>query len=508
MTIILIFIFILFVLGGFLIYAKFFNRETQIEVLFSNHNYKKIIEIVSNNKSLIQKSPTIRFIYGLSLYNFNHFKDAYLILSPLLKIEKIKKIIDYEKLLEVLADSMFQLGIYKESFYFYYKLLKENPNNKKAVYYVARIYVGANKLRKALLFYEEYKKFNRRDPLPYFELGLLYLLNGDILKATKNFRISYELDKNNVDFSFFYSICLYANKRIEHAISMMKELYLKELKLEYKTELARMLGNMHQRLNIVTIAINYYEEFLANRNTSIPEFLKDTLYYLALGYFKVHDSKNAIRALQILYNLDKKYKDVEEILYTKDTILTNPTFIEVLDSWSNLVEFKPPVYLAKYLLIIDENLDLKSIEEEIGIIENQQNYTINDYLNAKYQEWLMINEYILSMMDFKHIAIYRRENDPDSFSGMGCYFTAEKMIGGKLYTYLIKFYRENKLKTGAVKQYYNIKEQLNLDRLAIFYPFPYPSNIVDYIASKKDIEMYGKSSIISLIKKQKNKSKT
>lgn len=503
MAIILIFVIILTILGGFLVYFKFLNKETQLEVLFNNRNYKKIIEIVSRNKNLLQKSPGIRFIYGLSLYNFNHFKDAYLILSPLLKVEKIEKLVDYEKLLETLADSMFQLGIFKESFYYYYKLLKFNPNNKNAVYYVARIYAGANRLKKAVLFYEDYKKFNRHNPIPYFELALLYLLNGYLLKATKNFRIAYELDKKNIDYTFFYSVCLYANKRIEHAISMMKDLYLKEIKPEYKTELARMLGNMHQRLNVVTIAINYYEEFLANRNTSIPEFLKDTLYYLSLGYFKVHDTKNAIRALQILYNIDKKYKDIEEILYNKDTILTSPSFIEVLESWSNLVEFKPPVYLSKYLIIIDEKLDLKTVEEEIGIIENKENYTIEDYLKAKYQEWLMINEYILSMMDFKHIAIYRKENDPDIFSGTGCYFTGEKMIGGKLYTFLVKFYRENKLNIGAVKQYYNIKEQLNLDRLAIFYPYSYSADILNYIASKKDIEIYGKNSIITLIKKKK-----
>ncbi|MCX8059447.1 MAG: hypothetical protein N3A58_08555 [Spirochaetes bacterium] len=501
-------VFILFFLGcGFyLLFIRNLPFEKQLESLAKTSNFAKIIELINKNKVYLERSDAARYYYSKALFVYEHYKDCIMNLTPVFKSGKADSYPFYKDLLWILGFSNYYLGSLKDALYYLIKLLREDPLNKGALMYCAKIYAGAGEYRKALFYYNELKKIDKKNSQIYYEISLCYFLLSEYTEAYEAIKIALELEENNLIYIFTLGVILFLKGNFDKALKVFLELVKKEnLPKELLAESYRIIGNIYQKFDNFKFAINYYEEFIKYRNFSQIEYLKDVLYNIAFAYYKDNDLSNGERCFKILFNMDKDYKDINDIILKLDSIKTDSNFIQALSNWSNMIEIKFPIKLIESNILISKNIDLSDIEDELGLSKTKTGFTYSfeQYKEEKYQNWILINQSILKNLGFEEIKIYRDPLDPDKDSGVGIYFIGNKKVGSNVDKYLVKFFRGKTFSEQIIENCLDLIEKLNLTKIAIFYTGTFDMSLLNKFAGNKNIIFFNKNAIKDILSKLK-----
>jgi len=501
-------IFTLFIFGlsFYLLFIKNLPIEKQLEGLDRTNNYSKIFEIIEKNKFLLQRSEIIKYFYAKSLFVYEHFKDAIMILTPVYKSGKLSRTKFYKDMLWILGFSNFYLGALKDALYYFIKLLREDPLNKDGLLYCAKIYAGVGEYKKALFYYNELKKIDKKNSQLYYEMAICNLLLNDFTEAYDSIKIALELKEDNIDYIFANAVILFLKNNFDKALRILLEIVKKDnIPKEILAESYRMIGNIYQKFDNYKFAINYYEEFIKYRNYSQLEYLKDILYNLGFAYYKDNDVNNGSRCFKILFNMDKNYKDINDVIMKLDSLTTDSNFIQALQNWVNMIEIKFPLKYFEKDIILSKNADLSEVEEELGLNVEKGgiNYSYEQYINEKYQNWILVNQSILKLLGFEEIKIYRDPLDPDKDSGIGIYFIANKKSGTNVDKYLIKFFRGKSFSINIVDSCIDLLEKLNLSKIAIFYTGNFEMNLLNKFSGNRNIVFFNKNAIKDLLYKIK-----
>lgn len=493
-------------LGFYLLFIRNLPFEKQLEGLSKTSNFSKIIDLVNKNKIYLEKSDVVRYFYSKALFVYEHYKDCLMYLTPVFKSGKADQYPFYKDLLWILGFSNFYLGALKDALYYFIKLLREDPLNKGALMYCAKIYAGTANYRKALFYYNELKKIEKKNSQVYYEISLCYLLLNEYTEAYDAIKIALELEENNLTYIFTLGIILFLKGNFDKALKIFLELVKKEnLPKDFLAESYRIIGTIYQKFENYKFAINYYEEFIKYRTFSQVEYLKDVLYNIAFAYYKDNDISNGERCFKILYNMDKNYKDISDIILKLDSIKTDSNFIQALSNWSNMVEIKFPFKMIENNIIISKNIDLSEVEDELGLSKSKAgfSYSFEQYKEEKYQNWIIINQSILKSLGFEEIKIYRDPLDPDKDNGIGVYFIANKKVGTNVDKYLIKFFRGSSFSNQIVENCLDLIEKLSLSKIAIFYTGTFEMSLLNKFASNRNIVFFNRNAIKDILLKIK-----
>lgn len=495
----MVYFLVFFILAGlgisfYFLLIKKIPMEIQIQKLFELENYIGVIDYFKKNESRLKESLKALYFYGTSLYKIDDIANAILVLAPIEKsndFENFKYKLEYY---ETLSDCFFNSGSFVNAFYYYYKILMLNPQHFKALFYIGKIYAANNQFSKAKIFLKDAKSINPKNKELISLLGLIELAEKRYTESMAYFNVARELDPRNTLILFFLGYIKTELKNYPDAIDLIKEVIKVEKNPRIKTFSYYILGYIYQSQHNVKMAIQYYTLILENRKFITKEILQDVLYSLMLAYFIQKEYQKAFQILDILFSINRNYKDVSDIAFEKERIISKPVFIKTLEDWSSLQNLDFPDSIIEENLLYAKNIDLSNVEKKLGITLNfSEKMSFDKFIATKYQDWAFINIEILKLLGFQDVQNYNIENDPDLFMGTGIYFTARKNIDGKAFFYLIKFSRNKKISKETVNFSYDIKDTIKAEKFLFISAFPIPSDILSIKETHKDIEFIGKS---------------
>lgn len=242
------------------------------------------------------------------------------------------------------------------------------------------------------------------------------------------------------------------------------------------------------------MAIQYYTYLLENRKFISKEILLEVLYSLMLAYFIQKEYQRAFQILDILFSIDRNYKDVSDIAFEKERIISKPEFIKTLEDWSSLINLKFPDSIVEEDLLFAKNIDLSTIEKKLGITLNiTEKMSYDKFITSKYQDWVFLNMELLRFMGFTEVSNYNLENDPDLFNGTGVYFLGRRSANGAVVSYLIKFSRNKTISKELVNFAKDVKDLIKADKLLFIHSYSIPSDVLSIANLNKEIEFISKS---------------
>jgi len=213
-----------------------------------------------------------------------------------------------------------------------------------------------------------------------------------------------------------------------------------------------------------------------------------------LAYFYLREYQKAFQILDILFSMDRNYKDVSDIAFERDRIVSKTEFIKQLEDWSSINQIIFPDYVIEDELLFAKNVDLKPIEKKLGIVvKTNEKMTYDEFINSKYQDWVITNEQFLKILGFYDIASYNIDSDPDIYSGKGCMYTAKRKNGSTVTSFLIKFSRNKNISKEYIYKLKQIKEEAGMERVIFIHAYNIPSEILMLASENSDIDFISRN---------------
>ncbi|MFN3410828.1 MAG: tetratricopeptide repeat protein [Exilispira sp.] len=481
-------------LAAYFLIIKKIPLEIQIQKLYDLENYIGVIDFYKRNEDKLKNSIKALFFYGNSLYKIEDISNAILVLTPIEKSENFNQFKYKLEYYEVLGDCFFNTGSFVNAFYYYYRVLLINPQDFKALLHIGKIYAANGQFKKAKIFLNDAKSINPKNKELITTLALIEFADKKFNESLSLFNIARELDPRNINLLFYLGYLKAELKNFSDALDMLKEVIKYEKNPRIKAFSYYLMGYIYQYQHNVKIAIQYYTQVLENRKYISKEILEDVLYSLMLAYFIQKEYKKAFQILDILFSIDRNYKDISDIAFEKERIISKPNFIKTLEDWNSLITLKFPQSIIEENFLFAKNIDLSQVEKKLGITLNvSEKLTFDQFINAKYQDWVFINMEILKFLNFTEVNNYTIENDPDLFMGTGIYFTAKKNINGKLTSFLIKFSRNKTITKETIIFSKELKDSINAENLLFIHAYSIPYEILALSNTYKDIEFINRS---------------
>ncbi len=468
--------------------------EFQIQKLYELENYIGVIDFYRKYQERLKNSLKATYFYGDSLYKIDDISNAILVLAP---IEKNPEFVNFKYKLDYyhsLADCFFNSGNFVNAFYYYYQILLINPRHFEALFNIGKIYSANGQYKKAKIFLNDAKSINPKNKELIMLLALIELSEKRFNESLSFFIVARELDPKNPNILFYIGYIKSELKNFNDALDLLKESMKIEKNPKIRTFTYYLLGYIYQCQHNVKMAIQYYTLCLENRKFIPKDILNEILYSLMLAYFIQKEYQKAFQIVDILFSIDRNYKDISDIAFERERIISKPEFLKTLEDWSSLLNLKFPDSIIDENLLFAKNIDLSTIEKKLGItLVVNEKMTFDSFIKSKYQDWVFINIELLKLLGFENINNYNVENDPDLFMGNGVYFTAKKNINGDELLYLIKFSRNKTISKESVNFSKDLKDLLKAKRLLFINAFSIPSQILSLAESDKDIEFISKS---------------
>lgn len=495
----MVYVLVLLVLAGigisfYFLLIKKIPLEYQLEKLYELENYIGVIDFFKKNQERLKESIKALFFYGDALYKVDDIANAILVLAPL---EKNQNFNDFKYKLEyyeTLSDCFFNTGSFINAFYYYYQILLINPQHFKALFNIGKIYAANAQYKKAKIFLSDAKSINPKNKDLISLLGLIELADKRYSESLAFFNVAKELDPRNPTLLFYMGYLKTELKNFADAIDLLKEVLKLEKNPKIRTFSYYLLGYIYQYQHNVKMAIQNYTLVLENRKYISKQILEDVLYSLMLAYFIQKEYQKAFQILDILFSINRNYKDVSDIAFERERIISKPVFLKTLEDWSSLLNLNFPDSIIDENLLYAKNIDLSGIEKKLGITLNfSEKMNYDKFINSKYQDWVFINIELLRFLGFTEINNYNVENDPDLFMGTGVYFTSRKNIGGKMIFYLVKFSRNKTVSKETVNFSREVKDLIKAEKLLFVHSSSIPSDVLSLANTYKDIEFISKS---------------
>ncbi len=481
-------------LSFYFLVIKKIPLELQIQKLYEIENYVGVIDFYKKNEEKLKSSIKALFFYGASLYKIDDIANAILVLTPIEKTPDFQEFKYKLEYYETLSDCFFNTGSFINAFYYFYQILKINPKNFKALLHIGKIYAANGQFKKAKIFLSDAKSINPKNKDLLILLGLIELEEKRYSESLTYFNVARELDPRNPTLLFYIGYLKTELKNFSDAIDLFREVIKSEKNPKIKAYTYYLLGYIYQFQHNIKLAIQNYTLVLENRKFISKEILLDVLYSLMLAYFIQKEYQRAFQILDILFSMDRKYKDVSDIAFEKERIISKPEFIKTLEDWSSLASIKFPESIVEENLLFAKNIDLSTIEKKLGITLNiNEKITFDQFVSSKYQDWVFLNMELLKFIGFTDVSIYNVENDPDLFSATGVYFLGRKTLNGRNVSYLIKFSRNKTITKELVNFAKDVKDLIKADMLLFIHSYTIPSEILNLTNANKDIEFIGKS---------------
>lgn len=492
--VLVIFILIGIGIAGYFLLIKKIPLEYQIQKLYEMENYIGVIDFYKRNQEKLKDSLKAQFFYGSALYEIDDISNAILVLAPIEKNPSFNEFKYNLEYYEKLADCFFNTGSFVNAFYYYYRILQLNPSHYKALLHIGKIYAANSQYKKAKIFLNDAKSINPKNKDLILLLGLIELAEKRFNESLSYFNVARELDPRNTLILFFMGYLKAELKNFADAIDLLKEVIRSEKNPKIKSFSYYILGYIYQYQHNVKMAIQNYTTILENRKFISKEILLDVLYSLMLAYFTQKEYQKAFQILDILFSMDRNYKDVSDIAFEKERIISKPEFIKTLEDWSSLATLNFPESIVEENLLFAKNIDLSQVEKKLGITLNiNEKISFDNFINSKYQDWVFLNIELLKFLGFTDINNYNIENDPDLFMGTGVYFTAKKEINGRNINYLVKFSRNKTISKEIVTFSKEVKDSLKAEKLLFINAFAIPLDILNLNNTLKDIEFISKA---------------
>ncbi len=482
---------------GFAFYLFLIKKipiEIQLQKLYELENYIGVIDFFKKNEERLKNSIKSLYFYGDSLYKIDDISNAILVLAPIEKNPEFSNFKYKEQYYETLANCFFNTGSFTNAFYYYYQVLQINPRNFNALLTIGKIYAANAQFKKAKIFLNDAKSINPKNKDLIILIGLIELAEKRYSESLQAFLVAKELDSRNSLIYFLIGFIKTELKNFNDAIDYLKEVIKIEKNPKIRAFTYYILGYIYQKQYNIKMSINYYTQVLENRKFIDKNIIMDVLYSLMLAYFIQKEFHKAFQTLDILFSMDRNYKDVSDIAFEKERIITKPEFVKTLEDWSNLPNIHFPEEIIEENLLFAKNIDLSNVERKLGIsLVVNEKLTYDKFITSKYQDWVFINLELLKTLGFENINNYNVENDPDLFAGTGVYLTALKNINGNSVSYLIKFSRNKNLSKESVNFTKDLKELLKVRKLLVIHASSIPPEVLSLAETEKDIEFISKS---------------
>lgn len=468
--------------------------EIQIQKLYELENYIGVIDFYKRNQERLKDSMKSLFFYGVSLYKVDDIANAILVLAPIEKNQSFSEFKYKLEYYETLSDCFFNTGSFVNAFYYFYQILQINPRHFEALFYIGKIYAANAQFKKAKIFLSDAKSINPKNKDLLVLLGLIELEEKRYNESLTYFNVARELDARNTKILFFIGYLKTELKNFVDALDILKEVLKNEKNPKIRTFTYYLFGYIYQYQHNIKMAIQYYTYLLENRKFISKEILLEVLYSLMLAYFIQKEYQRAFQILDILFSIDRNYKDVSDIAFEKERIISKPEFIKTLEDWSSLINLKFPDSIVEEDLLFAKNIDLSTIEKKLGITLNiTEKMSYDKFITSKYQDWVFLNMELLRFMGFTEVSNYNLENDPDLFNGTGVYFLGRRSANGAVVSYLIKFSRNKTISKELVNFAKDVKDLIKADKLLFIHSYSIPSDVLSIANLNKEIEFISKS---------------
>ena len=480
--------------GIYFLFIKKVPMELQIQRMYEYENYIGIIDYYRKHQEKIKNSLKAAYFYGASLYKIDDISNAILCLAPIEKKPEFENFPFKSQYYEILADCFFNSGSFLNAFYYFYLLLQNEPNNFHALFRIGHIYAANGQFNKAKVFLNDAKQLKPKNKDIFLILGQMELLENRYSEAISYLNVVKEMDTKNINVLFYIGYAKLALKNLSEAVDYLKQVITKTKDPKLLTISYYLLGNIFQKQNNTKMAIEYYQKFLENRKFAKKEFIEDVLYNLMLAYFYLREYQKAFQILDILFSMDRNYKDVSDIAFERDRIVSKTEFIKQLEDWSSINQIIFPDYVIEDELLFAKNVDLKPIEKKLGIVvKTNEKMTYDEFINSKYQDWVITNEQFLKILGFYDIASYNIDSDPDIYSGKGCMYTAKRKNGSTVTSFLIKFSRNKNISKEYIYKLKQIKEEAGMERVIFIHAYNIPSEILMLASENSDIDFISRN---------------
>lgn len=192
-------------------------------------------------------------------------------------------------------------------------LYKNCSKNASATHYnLALEYIGKNDMNQAKEELYDSIRSNPKNKVSYVLLSSIFYKESNFKKTIENLLNSGVLEVKNSKYNYLIGACYFNMDEYSNSIKHLKLVKYEEQD-PMKTIRDILLGRAYYLKGEYKQALKVFNEVKDN-NKQINEHLIEFNYFLGMTYLKLNDYDKAKTILLEVYEEDKNYKDIEELI--------------------------------------------------------------------------------------------------------------------------------------------------------------------------------------------------
>jgi len=305
---------VLFVsIGSYVFYSFILKNTGNLAALYEDQKYEAIIK--QAEKILEKQENNIEAHYYLGMAYFE-MQDHRMALSHLRKLNKVPVIpsnLSEVLLRERLAHLFLVLepAQYDEAIAEFMLLKKIDPRNAQYMYQLGNAFEKQGKNKHAVTYYKETIKLDPRHEMARFSLSIILINNKYFKEAEKILLGIKAINPDNYDIYFYLGRIKKEQKNISEAINYFN---LGQKSPNFKRKSIIEKGTCLLQEQEFQRAIIEFERVIKLIHEPNSNEMLYTRYFLAMAYENLRDIEKALSEWEIIFNVNKKFKDVAQKL--------------------------------------------------------------------------------------------------------------------------------------------------------------------------------------------------